>query len=165
MELLLEKYKSLKNRDSTVKNYQFVWRKFNSFLLQLDQKPKFWEDRAMLFCAHLIDNGIKSATLKSYISAIKSILVDDNYNWDDGKMLLWTLSRPYRQTNDKLTVRLSIHLNLLEIILFEIQCFYHQQEYLMIMYHTIFCISYYGLFRVGEVTMGTHPIRACDVHV
>ena len=119
----------------------------------------------MLFAAHLINRGIKSTTLKLYISAIKCILIDDTYKWDDGKMLLRSLSRACRRTNDKLSVRLPIHLNLLEIILFEIQCYYYQQEYLTILYQTIFCIAYYGLFRVGEVATGTHPIKARDVHI
>ena len=119
----------------------------------------------MLFVASLIERGIQSSTLKSYISAIKGILIDNNYDWDDGRMLIQSLSRACRRVNDTLTVRLPIRLGLLEIILFEMQRFYQKQEYLTIMYQTIFCIAYYGLFQVSELTTGAHPIRASDIHI
>ena len=39
------------------------------------------------------------------------------------------------------------------------------QPYLALLYQTIFCVSYYGLFRVGEVAVGNHPVRVTDVHL
>ena len=33
------------------------------------------------------------------------------------------------------------------------------------MYRTIFLLGYYGLFRIGELTSGPHPVRAADVHI
>ena len=133
--------------------------------MQLDKRPKLWEDRAMLFAATLIEQGIQSATLRSYISAIKAILTDDNYPWDDGKMLLRTLSRACRLTNDKLTVRLPIKSNLLEIILFEVKRHFQQQPYLSVLYQTLFVVAYYGLFHIGELASSTHPVKAKDVHI
>ena len=119
----------------------------------------------MLFAASLIENGFQSSTLKSYMSAIKSVLMDDNYDWQDGRLELQTLSRAYRIVNNKLTVRLPICLNLLEVILFEIKCFYHDQYYLAILYQTLVCIGYHGLFRIRELTSSSHMVKAKDVHI
>ena len=119
----------------------------------------------MLFVASLIDSGIQSATLKSYMSVIKGLLIDDNYPWDDSKMLIRTLSRACRVVNDRVMVRLPIEAGLLELILFEIKRLYHDQGYLLILYQTLFCVAYYGLFRVGELTTGDHPVHAKDVHI
>ena len=33
------------------------------------------------------------------------------------------------------------------------------------MYKAIFVLAYYGLFRVGELTKGGHPVHITDVHV
>ena len=33
------------------------------------------------------------------------------------------------------------------------------------MYKALYATAYYGLFRVGELTSGSHPIRARDVHI
>ena len=64
------------------------------FLLKLDVKPASWEERTTLFIAHLIhDKGIQSSTVKSYISAIKCMLVDDDYDWQDDKVLWLSLTR------------------------------------------------------------------------
>ena len=78
--------------------------------------PKFWEDRTAMFCTFLIDNGAQSATLKSYISAIKSVLVDEKYPWDDDKAILSSLTKACKQTNDIVT-SLPIHCRLLEVLL------------------------------------------------
>ena len=41
----------------------------------------------------------------------------------------------------------------------------NQQPYLMFLYSGLFVASYFGLLQIGEVTSGSHPIRAKDVHV
>ena len=161
----LKNINAAKNRPSTVANYLMVWRHFNAFLMQLDDKPQLWEDRVSLFAANLIDEGIQSSTLKSYISVIKGLLVDGGYDWDDGEMLICTLSQACRMINDRVSVRLPIKCGLLEIIPFEIKRIFHDQTYLSVLYQTIFIIAYYGLFRVGELATGTYPVRAKDVHI
>ena len=35
----------------------------------------------------------------------------------------------------------------------------------MVLYRALFATTYYGMFRVGEVTSGSHPILAKDVHI
>ena len=92
----------------------------------------------------------QSSTLKTNVSAIKSVLKDDNYKWDDNKVLLSSITRGCRVINDKIQYRLPLKLSLLEMILFEIGRLWDgAQPYLELMYRTLFAISYYGLMRVG----------------
>ena len=134
--------------------------------MRLDEKPKFWEDRVQLFCAYLVDNGKQSSTIKSYVSAIKSILMDDGYDWIDGRILLSSIVRGCRVINDKLHYRRPLKLNLLELLLFEVDRLWDgSQPYLELLYKTLFAISYYGLMHVGEVTKSNHVLKVKDVHV
>ena len=79
--------------------------------------------------------------------------------------MIRTLTRACRVVNDKVKTRLPIHLGLLEMILFEVECLYSQQRHLEILYKTIFVLAYYGLFRIGKLTWSTHRVRAKDVHI
>ena len=128
-----------------------------------------WEEKTALFGAYLVDNGVQSATLKSYFSAIKHILKIDGYSWDDNKVLLSALVKSCKLENDLVKTRLPIQKGLLEVLLFEINRKWtsgnNQQPYLVIMYQAIFCLAYYGMLRVGELSMGTHTIKACNIHV
>ena len=85
LERLIDSLKFAQNRESTKRNYLTVWRLFNKFVGPLDVIPWKWEDRLSL-C--LINEGVQSSTLKSYISAVKSILCADNYPWDDSRVTL-----------------------------------------------------------------------------
>ena len=139
-----------------------MWRKFNNFLICLDKKPPSWEERASLFGASLVDQGIQSSTLRSYMSAIKGILIDDGFQWDNTKLLLSTLIRGCKVVNDCVRTRLPIQKGLLEMILFEIQRIYRDQFYLEILYKTVLSLCYYGLFRIGELTSSQHTLKAQD---
>ena len=165
MRLILEKLKRAKYRNSTANNYLAVWRKFNDFVQRLDIRPKSWEDRACLYGAFLIDKGIQSSTLKSYMSAIKHTLLDNGYKWNDDLVLLNTMTKACKVMNNRITTRFPIHKNLLETIVFELHRLLRQQPFLLCMYKAWFLIAYYGLFRVGELAFGTHYVRACDVHI
>ena len=77
MNLIIEKLECQRNRSSTNRNYYNIWRKFNDFVFKLDAKPKSWEERTSLYGAYLVDQGVQSSTLKSYVSAIKCVLVTD----------------------------------------------------------------------------------------
>ena len=80
IERVLEQLKNQQNRLSTTKNYLCVWRNLNKFLLNLDDKiTGGWEQKTALFGAYLVENGVQSSTLKSYLSAIKYILKLDGY--------------------------------------------------------------------------------------
>ena len=74
---ILEQLKYKQHRNSTMKMYHNVWCNFNKFLIRLDRKPTSWEDRVSLYGAYLVDQGIQSSTLKSYVPAIKHTLKTD----------------------------------------------------------------------------------------
>ena len=156
-----------KNKKSTKLNYHGIWSNFNKFLVKLDTIPKTWEHRVCLYCSYLVYHcGIKSSTLKSYVSAIKYTLEADGYSWNLDKVLLASFAKTCQSLNDVVKTRLPIGGGLLEIILFEVERKYRQhQYYLEIMYKHLFSIAYHGLFRIGELTSGSHPIKAKDVHI
>ena len=134
--------------------------------MKLEPKPKFWEDRINLYFAYLIKTGVKSTTLRCYLSAMKSILKTDGYPWDNGKMLLTIIVRACRIRNDGVKTKLPIHLGLLEILLFKIEHLYKDsQPYLCNLFKAIFCMSYYGLMHIGEVTLGQHALQAKNIHI
>ena len=162
---VIERLRYKANRDSTVVNYQVIWRIFNKFLIRLDKRPQTWEDRVLLFCGYLIDCNKKSSTIKSYISAIKWILKTDGYDWDQNKIVLGSITKACKLKNDIVKTRLPISCKLLELILFEINRIFHKQEYLSILYKTILIVGYYGLFRIGELTQSPHVMLARNVHL
>ena len=162
---ILEKLRLKSKRESTALNYFSIWRKFNSFVIKLDKIPDNWEDRVSLYAAFLVDQGLQSTTLRSYYSAIKSVLRDDGYQLDDNKILLNSLAKACKLVNDHVVTRLQIRLKLLEILIFEIERAYQTQPYLETMYKAILLLGYYGLFRIGELTSGSHPICAPNVHI
>ena len=116
-----------------------IWRSFNQFILQLDHKPNTWESRTALYCAYLVDTGIQSLTLKSYVSAIKHSLKYVNYQWSDQSLLLNSLTKACRIKNDTPRTRLPIHSSLLELLLLEITHIFNTQPYLECLSKTIFC--------------------------
>ena len=169
VKFILEKIKNQQVRDSTAKNYLGIWRQLNKFVINLDCKSYIsWECKTALFGAYLIDQGIQSSTLKSYFSAIKYILRQDGYEWDDKKAVLNSLIKGCEVENDKLKVRLPIPKGLFEMLLFELERLYVEeniQPYLEAMYKALFCLAYYGMMRVGELTKGDHTLKACNIHV
>ena len=115
--------------------------------------------------AHLIELGRQSSTIKLYISAIKCILKQDKYAWDDGKACLVSLTKACKLQNDQFKTRLPITLGLLEVILFEINRVFSSQYYMCTLYKAMFALSYYSLFHVGELVLGPHQIKAKDIHL
>ena len=166
MQQILNKLKTKTTRSTTAKTYFCVWRQFNNFIIKLDSRPDTWEDRISLFGAYLVEHkGVQSGTLKSYYSAIKAVLREDGYIVDDTKVLLSSLVKACRLENDRVKTRLPIQLRLLEILLFELERIFEHQPYLECMYKTLFLSAYYGMFRIGELATGDHPVRACNIHV
>ena len=150
-------------------NYLGIWRQLNRFVISLDSRMNLsWEDKTALFGAHLVENGVQSTTLKSYFSAIKFILKQDGYQWDDGKMLLSSLIKGCKRGNDSLKIRLPIQNRLVEMLLFEVERYYggeRNQHYLEALYKAMICLAYYGMMRVGEITNGDHTLKAPNIHL
>ena len=162
---ILERLKNMKNRSTTNQTYHRIWQSFNKFLVRLDKMPKSWEERTLLYCGHLVDCGHKSSTLKSYISAIKCVVKDDDYEWDDNKVLLGSVTRACKATNDIVKTRAPIHIALLEHMCFEIERLWPNQIYLEKLFKAVLCLGYYGLLRVGELAKSPHVVKAKDIHM
>ena len=169
MKRILESLKNKSCRESTNANYLSIWRNFNKFVIKLDVRPKLWEDRVSLFVAHLIDKGIQSATVRSYVSAIKKVLVTDGYQWSDSLIQLNALTKACKLINNRVKTRLPIKFNLLELLLYEVQRKWRgSQVYLETMYKAIFALTYYGLFCIGELCKtkyANHTIRTNNIHI
>ena len=146
LRLIIEKLKCHQNRETTKANYLGIWHHFNQFLMKLDVVPDDWEDRTSLFCAHLVNLGRESSTIKSCVSAIKCVLKNDSYDWDNNQLLLRTITRGCKIINDKYHERLPIKRNLLEVILFELGRTCGGQPYLLVTYRALFALTYYRLF-------------------
>ena len=140
---------------------------FNEFFVKLDAKPRRWEDQLNLFIAHLIQNKRKSTTIRCYISVIKSVLKDNNIKICEDKYLLSSLIRACKLKNDRVHTRLPIGKNMLCILLKGVwdKFLMNNQVYLEHLYMTLLTTMSYGMFRIGELTMGTHPVRVDDVHI
>ena len=164
---LMENLKGKTNRQTTRSSYHKTWTRFNTFLIKLDRRPETWEDRLMLYVTYLIDQGLKSTTIKSYVSVIKYVLKMDGYSWNEDRVLLNSLTKACKLKNDVVTTRLPISLRLLEMILFEVPRVQtlQDQPYLVCLYQALFALAYRGLFRIGELTTGDHPMKAKDIHL
>ena len=128
-------------------------------------KPKEWEDRLTLFVGYLIQQEKQSSTIKSYISAIKAILREDGIKITEDQYLISSLTKACKIKNDSLTVRFPIQKDVLRLILTNINNTFGNQVYLGKLYRAMYAMAYYGLFRVGEITKGEHPILARNVHL
>ena len=164
---IVEKLKVQGVRDSTKRIYYSVWKNFNQFFIKLDIKPPTWEERLTLYVAHLVNTGHRSQTCKSYISAIKKVLAEDSVELSINKCLLASLTRAWKLKNDRVIARLPIQKGLLELIISKTKQYFDaiNQDYLATLYCTMFSTAYYGLFRVGEITAGEHPVMVKDVMV
>ena len=149
MEEILDKLENSSIRKSTKDSYIKIWRSFNKFTLRLDRIPK-WEDRALLYLAFLVENGAQSATIKTYMSAIKNIVRIDKYKWDNDRATITALTQVCRIINDRVAMCLPIQRSLLNLILFEIERLFKNQFYLETLYKVIIALGYYGLFRIGS---------------
>ena len=90
---LIEQLKLQRHRSSTARNYYGIWQNFNNFIIKLDVKPNNWEDRIFLYVAYLIHNNRRSATIKSYILAIKAVLFGGGITNHEDSTLLSALTR------------------------------------------------------------------------
>ena len=163
----MDKLRSKTVQDTTSKTYLAIWRQFNCFLIRLDWRPPSWEEKTALFCTYLIDKGNQSATVRSYVSAIKAVLAGDGYSWDNTKIFISSLTQACKLMNDRVKCRLPIQRPLSDMILFELARIYHAQPYLFLLYQAAFSLAYYRLMRVGEIAEGNgrHAVKAKNIHI
>ena len=164
---IVEKLKCEQIRDSTRKNYYSIWRQFSEFFLQLDHKPTEWEDRISLFVGYLIERKKQSQTIRSYISALKSVSAEDNITINTDSFLLSALVRACKFKNDVAHTRLPIRKPVLQMVIQESLNHFSNigQPFLANLYAALISTAYFGLFRIGELTFGSHPVKVTDVHL
>ena len=162
---IVEKLKRNRIRSSTQHNYYGIWKHFNEFFVKLDIKPDNWEDRLVLFIGYLIDKKCKSSTIRSYISAIKSVLHEDGVILNKDRFLLNSLTNACKLVNDHVRTRLPIQIGMLRILVEKVEDIFDSQPFLATLYSALFTTAYFGLFRVGELTKGDHPVKVIDVHL
>ena len=68
--------------------------------MQLDVTPASWEEKIILFVGFLMEQNRQSATIKSYVSAIKAILREDGIILSEDTYLLTSLTKACRLKND-----------------------------------------------------------------
>ena len=163
--VIIDKLKMQRHRDSTKAQYYTVWKLFNTFLMKLDVKPFVWEDRLNLFVGHLINEYKQSSTVKSYISAIKSTLMENDIEICENKFLLNSLTRACRIHHDRVQTRLPIRKDLLLIIIKRLQDLFQNQPFLETLYKAMISTTYFGLFRIGELTQSPHVVLTNNVHI
>ena len=154
-----------RHRNSTAKNYYGIWMNFNRFLIKLDKKPNNWEDRVVLFAAYLIQNKRKSTMVKSYISVIRAVLYNGGIILKEDAALLSSLTRACKLRQDTIQTRLPIRKSLLRQLLQVLRKKLDQQPYLCMMYQALILTTYYGMFRIGELTASDHIVKVRDVHI
>ena len=119
-----------------------------------------------MFAAHLVDEGKKSTTIKSYISAIKAILLNVSQDITEDRVLLASITRACKIRYDKVNNKLPIKKGVVNIMVNTLNDFYDSpQPYLVVLYQAMILTTYYGLFRIGELTASPHVVKACDVHI
>ena len=98
--------------------------------------------------------------IKSYISAIKAVLMEDNIEISEDKFLISSLIRSCRIHNDQIVVKLPIKRDLVGLLLKIIKDIFldNGQPFLASLYQALFATTYFGLFRIGEVTCSPHVL-------
>ena len=93
------------------------------------------------------------------------MLTEVKVKLNEDKYLLSALTKACRLKNERIRARLPISKDLLQMILNKITRYYDQQPYLACLYRAMISTGYFGMLRVGELTSGSHPILAKDVHI
>ena len=164
---IVEKLRVQRCRDSTRATYHRIWKIFSDFYFRLDDKPTTWEDRIILFMGHLVNNNLKSSTIRSYISALRTVLAEDGHEFDHQNFVISSLTRACKIRNDKIVHRLPIHKGVLKLILDQTMIWTSDinQPYLQTLYLAMISSAYYGLLRIGEIADSQHCLLAKNVHI
>ena len=162
---IIDRLKSQQHRDSTHAQYYAIWKIFNKFIIRLDVKPLEWEDRVNLFMGFMIANRKQSSTVRTYISAIKSVLLENDIELNEDRFLLNSPIRACKITDDSIQTRIPIEKDLLHLLIASVKRTFGDQSYLSKLYSAMLLTAYFGLFRIGEITASPYTITARDVHI
>ena len=154
-----------RNRGTTKRAYYNTWKNFNQFIIKLDKRPPTWEERLVLYVGYLVSQRRKASTIKSYISAIRSVLREDGVVLNEDKYVLTSLTKACRYINDEVQTRLPIQIGVLVLIIRQVKLHFQNQPYMRTLFSALFITAYFGLLRVGELPYNEHVIKARDVHL
>ena len=76
LQLTADKLQWEQRYKTSKKTYYYGWRSFSNFILRLDERPDTWDEKLILFMAHLIGKHPEQ-TIRSYVSAVRGILKED----------------------------------------------------------------------------------------
>lgn len=158
--------KTFKLRPSTRKTYKKTWDRFNRFISRFDVIPPNWEDRIIVWATHLADNRRKSATIRSYISAIRYCLGLDGVRVTHTNCELAAIIQAAKHENDQLYIRLPIQKHLIRLILNFIDTYYVKgkgQIFQGIWLKAIYSMAYHGMMRISELADSPHAVKAQDI--
>ena len=150
--------------------YYRIWKQFNQFFVKLDDKARSWSDCLVLFTGYLVDSKLQSATVKTYISAIKGVLVEIGIRLSPDKFLLTSLTKACHLKNDVAVQHFAIRKGMLKLMIDQLDNLYignthKQQPYLCKLFKAIYSASYYGLLRISKVAKSQHAILTCNTHI
>ena len=125
------------------------------------------QDQLTLYIGFLINNNRQSSTVKSYISANRSVLLENNITIQENSFLISALTRACKLNTDVVCARLLIGRDLLELLLKETPNRYMaiSQPYLAVLVVCVLSTAYFRSFRIGELTKSQHSVKAKDVQI
>lgn len=152
-------------RDSSKVMYHSIWQNFLQFLQGFKNLPAKWEDKMVMYAAHLGNIGEFSQTVSSYMSAIRYKLRKDGVHIPDRNFEIASIIRTCKLKNDQVHYRCGISKNMTkELVRAVKELFLDQgQEYLYYLYRAVFLTAYYGMFRIGEIGESPHALKSADV--
>ena len=117
--------------------------------------------------AYLVESKKQSGTITSYLSAIKAVLQDQGIVLDIDAYLLNSLTRACHLKNDQIRHQLPMQKSMLSVLLQRLGKTFVTQPYLLVLFRALLSTTYFGLFRISELTYTTssHNVKARDVHI
>ena len=116
----------------------------------------------------LVHNKLRSTSVRSYISAIKSVLLEIGVKLQEDSFLLTSLTKACKYKNESVINRFPICKGMLKLMLDKINKMYggeNPQRYLRNLYLAVLSTAYYGLLWIEEVALSPHVILAHNAHV
>ena len=103
--------------------------------------------------------------MRSYVSAIKAVLLNIGIEINEDRFLLSAITKACKSKYDRTSNKLPIRKGTLNMVLFSVNKLFPMQPYLGILYRAMLSTAYFGLFRIGEITVSKHVVKAKDVHI
>lgn len=153
--------------DSTRESYHNTWTNFLNFLQEFDELPNNWEDKMVMYAAHLGNTGTGPATISSYMSAIRYKLRKDGFKISEHSLEIASIIRSAKKLNNRMILREPIHKHMLKQLLDVAEAHFKQvgQLYLCKLYRAMLVTAYYGFMRIGEITDSKHVFKEKDLHI